>query len=124
VTQRGGRILSGAASVGFRSGRDRADMAATLAHELAHAVTQDATAEMTRDVREVIAESVASAVCSRFGLDLSLRSVDDVAGWGHPQGHDPAAFRVSMAAIHDGAASLIDAIKAAMTAAGEPELAA
>jgi hypothetical protein len=79
---------------------------------------------MTRDVREVIAESVASAVCSRFGLDLSLRSVDDVAGWGHPQGHDPAAFRVSMAAIHDGAASLIDAIKVAMTAAGEPELAA
>jgi hypothetical protein len=34
---------------------------------------------MTRDVREVVAESVAYAVCSRFGLDLSLRSVDEVA---------------------------------------------
>ena len=79
---------------------------------------------MTRDVREVVAESVAYAVCSRFGLDLSLRSVDGVAGWGHPQGHDPEAFRVGMAAIHDGAASLIDAIEAAMTDAGELELAA
>jgi hypothetical protein len=41
---------------------------------------------MPRDVCEVVAESVASAVCSRFGLDLSLRSVDYVAGgmgsWG------------------------------------------
>ena len=81
MTQRGSRTLSGAASVGFRSGRDRADMAATLGLELAHAVTQDATAEMTRDVREVIAESIAYAVCSRFGLDLTLRSVDYVAGW-------------------------------------------
>ena len=53
-----------------------------------------------------------------------LRSVDDIAGWGHPQGHDPEAFRVGMAAIHDSAASLIDAIEAAMTDAGELELAA
>jgi hypothetical protein len=63
----------------------------------------------------------ASAGCSRFGLDLSLRSGDYVAGWGHPQGHDPEAFRVGMAAIHDGAASLIDAIESAMTDAGEPD---
>ena len=97
-----------------------ANMAATLAHELAHAVTYDACAGMTRDVREVVAESVAYAVCSRFGLDLSLRSVDYVAGWLD----DPEAFRVGMAAIHDGAASLIDAIEAAMTDAGELELAA
>jgi hypothetical protein len=55
---------------------------------------------------------------------VSLRSVDDVAGWGHLQGHDPEAFRVGMAAIHDGAASLIDAIEAAMTDAGEFEPAA
>jgi hypothetical protein len=87
-------------------------------------VTQGACAGMPREVREVVAESVASAVCSRFGLDLSLRSVDYVAGWGHPQGHDPEAFRVGMAAIHDGAASLIDAIDAAMTAASVFELAA
>ena len=66
----------------------------------------------------------AYAVCSRFGLDLLLRSVDDVAGWGHPQGYDPEAFRVGMAAIHDGAASLFDTIAAAMTDAGELELAA
>jgi hypothetical protein len=66
----------------------------------------------------VVAECVAYAVCSRFGLDPSLRSVDYVAGWGHPQGHDPEAFRVGMAAIHDGAASLNDAIEATMTVGG------
>ena len=71
--------------------------------------------------REVVAESVAYAVCSRFGLDLSLRSVDYVAGW---PWYDPEAFRVGMAAIHDGAASLIDAIEAAMTDAGELDPAA
>jgi hypothetical protein len=92
-----------------------ANMAATLAHELAHAVTHDAYAEMPQDVRDVVAESVAYAVCSRFGLDLTLRSVDYVAGWGHPQGHDPEAFHVDMAATHDGAASLIDAIAVAMS---------
>ena len=79
---------------------------------------------MPRDVREVVAESVAYAVCSRFGLDLSLRSVDYVAGWGHPQGHDPEAFRLGMAAIHDGAASLIDAFEALLLDADEIKLAA
>jgi antirestriction protein ArdC len=103
-----------------RPDRARADMAATLAHELAHAVTHEACAGMTRDVREVIAESVAYAVCSRFGLDLSLRSVDYVASWLD----DPEAFRVGMAAIHDGAASLIDAIEAAIIEEGGLELAA
>ena len=44
------------------------------------AVTHDATADLTRDVREVVAESVAYAVCSRFGLDLTLRSVDQCDG--------------------------------------------
>jgi hypothetical protein len=87
-------------------------------------VTHDACVEKPRDVCEVVAESVAYAVCSRFGLDLSLRSVDYVAGWGHPQGHDPEAFRISIAAIHEGAASLIDAIEAVMTGAGEIPLAA
>jgi hypothetical protein len=62
--------------------------------------------------------SDAYPVCSRFGLALSLRSIDYVAGWGHPQGHDPAAIRVGMAAIHDGTSSRIDAIQAAMTDAG------
>jgi hypothetical protein len=95
-------------------------MTATLAHELAHAVTHDATAGMPRDVREVVAESVAYAAWSRFGLHLSLRSFDDVADWLD----DPAAFRIGMAAIHGGAASLIDAIEAAMTEAGEHEIAA
>ena len=95
-------------------------MAATLAHELAHAVTHDACAGMPRDVCEVVAESVAYAVSSRFGLDLSLRSVDYVAGWLD----DPEAFRVGMAAIHDGAAALIDAIEAAITGASDLELAA
>src|SRR5215207_2323268 len=87
----------------------------TLAPELAHAVIHDACVEKPRDVCEVFAESVAYAVCSRFGLDLSLRSVDYVAGWLD----DPEAFRISVAAIHEGAASLIDAIEAAMTGAGE-----
>ena len=97
-------------------------MAATLAHELAHAVTHDACAGMLRDACEVVAESVAYAVCSLFGLDLSVRSVEYVAGWLD----DPEAFPVGMAAIHDGAASLIDAIEraAAMTDASELELAA
>ena len=107
-------------SIWIRPDRERADMAATLAHELAHAVTHNAAAELTRDVREVIAESVAYAVCSRFGLDLTLRSVDYVAGWMD----DPEAFRIGMAAIHDGAASLIDAIADAMTDDGEFNLAA
>ena len=79
---------------------------------------------MARDVREVVAESVAYAVCSRIDLGMSLRSADYVAGWGHPQGHDPEAFRVGMAAIHDGAASLIDAIEAAMTDTAAHDLAA
>jgi hypothetical protein len=79
----------------------------SLAHELAHAVTHDACTWMSWAVREVVAESVAYAVCSRFGLDLSLRSVDYVAGWLD----DSEAFRLGMAAIHDGAASLIDAIE-------------
>jgi hypothetical protein len=83
-------------------------------------VTHDACVEKPRDVCEVVAESVAYAVCSRFGLDLSLRSVDYVAGWLD----DPEAFRVGIAAIHEGAASLIDAIEAAMTGAGEIPLAA
>jgi hypothetical protein len=47
---------------------------------------------MTRDVGDVVAEFVAYAVCSRFGLDFSLRSVDDV-DCGRPQGHDPKPFR-------------------------------
>jgi hypothetical protein len=58
---------------------------------LAHELTYDACAAMTRDVGDVVAESVAYAVCFRFGLALSLRSVDDVDGWGHLQGHDPKA---------------------------------
>lgn len=90
-----------------------ADMAATLAHELAHAVTHDTAAGMARDVRELIAESVAYIVCSQFGLDLSLRSTDYVAGWID----DPAAIRVGMAVIHDAAASLIDAVAPALAAA-------
>ena len=113
-----------AEAIRVRPDRARADMAATFAHELAYAATHDACAGMPRDVCEVVAESVAYAVCSRFGLDLSLRSVDYVASWGHPQGHDPEAFRLGMAVIHDGAASLIDVIEAAMTNAGEFELAA
>ena len=119
-----GYDLHDTATAWVRHGRARADMATTLAHELAHAVTHDACAEMPRDVCEVVAESVAYAVCSRFGLDLSLWSVDYVAGWGHPQGHDPEAFRVGMTIIHDGAASLIDAIEVAMTDTAAHELAA
>jgi antirestriction protein ArdC len=119
-----GRDHDEAAENWVRPDRARADTAATLAHELAHGVTHDACAGMPRDVSEVVAESVAYAVCSRFGLDMTLRSVDYVAGWGHPQGHDPEAFRVGMAAIHDGAASLIGAIEAAMNDAAEHDLAA
>jgi hypothetical protein len=74
---------------------------------------------VTRGVREVVAESVAYAVCSRFDLDLSLRSVDYVAGWLD----DPEAFRIGMAAIHDGAASLIDEIEAAISFPAVLELA-
>ncbi len=115
-----GYYLYDAAAVWVRPDRARADLAATLAHELAHAVTHDAMTSQPRDVREVVAQSVAYAVCSRFGLGLSLRSVDYVAGWLD----EPEAFRVGLAAIHDGAASLIDAIEAAMTDADELELAA
>ena len=96
------------------------DMAATLAHEIAHAVTHDTAAGMTRDIHELIAESVAYIVCSQFGLDLSLRSADYVAGWID----DPAAFRTGMAVIHDAAASLIDAVTPALAVEPPLELAA
>jgi hypothetical protein len=115
-----GYYLHDAAAVWVRPDRARADMAATLAHELAHAVTHDACAGMPQNVCEAAAESVAYAVCSRFGIDMALRSVDYVAGWLD----DPEAFRVGMAAIHDGATSLIDVIEAAMTDADALELAA
>jgi antirestriction protein ArdC len=97
-----------------------ADMAATLAHEIAHAVTHEPAAGMARDVHELIAESVAYVVCSQFGLDLSLRSTDYVAGWID----DPAAFRAGMAVIHHAAASLIDAVTSALVASAPLTLAA
>ena len=108
-----GRLPMGGLSITHTAG---ADLAAILAHEL----MDDACAGMPGDHREVAAESVAWAVCSRFGLDLSLHSGDVVAGWLD----EPEVFRVSMAAIHYGAAVLIGAIEAAMTYAGELELAA
>jgi hypothetical protein len=64
-----------------------------------------------------------SPVCTRkrnLVVSPEICSVEYVAGWLD----DPAAFRVGMAAIHDGAASLIDAIEAALTDAGGVELAA
>jgi hypothetical protein len=95
-------------------------MAASQTHEFAHAVTHEASAAMPRGVREVVAESVAYAVCSRFALDLSLRSAGYAAGWLD----DPDGFKSGMAAIHDGAASLIDAIEPLLTDADEVDLAA
>jgi hypothetical protein len=68
----------------------------------------------------VIAESVASAVCARFGPDLDRRSTHYVATWLE----DPGAFKFGMAAIHDGAASLIDALAAASLPAGSRSLGA
>jgi antirestriction protein ArdC len=98
--------------VWVRPARALADMTATFAHELAHAITHEATQAMSHDVREVVAESIAYAVCSRFGLDLELRSSHYVASWLD----DPETFRVCMSAIHDGAAALIDAIEAELSA--------
>lgn len=103
-----------------RPGRTLADMAATLAHELAHAITAEATASMTREVQEVVAESVAYAVCSRFGLDLDLRSAHYVATWLD----DPDAFRVGMSAIHGAAAALIDVAETSLSATDTLVLAA
>ena len=80
----------------------------------------DACPAMPKDLREVVAESVAYAVCSRFGLDMTLRCGDYIAGWLD----DSEAFRVGMAAIHDGASSLIDAIETPMTGPDELVLAA
>jgi hypothetical protein len=108
---------------GWRSScpdRDCADLAATLAHELAHAVAHDAAAPLPRDVRAAIAASVAGIACQRFGLDPSLRSTHDVAGWLD----DPDAFKLGMAAIHAAAASLIDAIDSAIVPADSLSLAA
>jgi hypothetical protein len=65
---------------------------------------------MSRGCREVVAESIACAVCLLAGLDLELRSVDDVASWLD----DPDAFKAGMAAIHQGAASLISAVAPAL----------
>jgi antirestriction protein ArdC len=107
-------------AIWVRPERARADMAATLAHELAHAVTREAVAALPRAVREVVAESVAYAVGARFGLDLALRSTTYVASWLD----DPAAFRAGMAAIHDGAAALIDAVDATLAQDGAYDRAA
>ena len=97
-----------------RPDRALADMAVTLAHELAHAVTQEAVASLSREVREVVAESVAYAVGTHYGLDLALRSTHYVASWLD----DADAFKAGMAAIHDGAATLIAALDAML--AGVP----
>jgi hypothetical protein len=53
-------------------------------------------------------------------IQLTLRSAHYAASWLE----DPAAFRRGMAAIHDGAASLIDAIEEHLLAADEVDLAA
>jgi antirestriction protein ArdC len=74
-------LVIAARAIWVSPGRDRADMAATLAHELAHAAVHEAPAVLPRGIREVVAESVAYAACSRFGLDPSLRSAGYVAGW-------------------------------------------
>ena len=64
-----------------------------------------------------------SPVCTRkrnLVVCPEIRSVEYVAGWLD----DQEAFRTDMAAIHDGAASQIDAIESAMTDAREVQLAA
>jgi hypothetical protein len=66
-----------------------------------------------RAVHKLVAESVVYVVCSQGGLDLSLRSTDDVAQWID----DPAAFHAGMAVTRDAAASLIDGVAPAVTAA-------
>ena len=71
-------------------------------------------ADMIRDHREVVAESVAYAVGSHFGLDMALRSAHYVASWLD----EPETFKATMSAIHDGAATLVDALDTVMT--GEP----
>lgn len=58
----------------------------------------------------MVAESIAYAVCSLAGLDLELRSVDDIAAWLD----DPDAFKGGMATMHIGAASLITTIPPAL----------
>jgi antirestriction protein ArdC len=95
-------------------------MAATAAHGLSHAVTHTATATMDQAGPGVVAESVAYVMCSRFGLNLELRSAHYVATWLD----DPEAFRSGMAAIHDGAAALIDVIESALADADTLPLAA
>jgi divalent metal cation (Fe/Co/Zn/Cd) transporter len=91
-------------------------MAATLAREIFSALGTRGPAglavSMPRDIHELIAESVAYIVCSQFGLDLSLRSTDYVAGWID----DLSVFRAGMTVIHDAAVSLIDAVVSALTA--------
>ncbi|MCC6421432.1 MAG: hypothetical protein IT429_24710, partial [Gemmataceae bacterium] len=56
----------------------------------------------------------------RFGLDLALRSTTYVASWLN----DPKALRTGMTAIHDAAASLIDAIEGALAPPDTLDLAA
>lgn len=86
-------------------------MAATLAHELAHVVTHDACAKLARDRREVVAESVAYAVGSHFGLDMALR----FAHYPASSLDDAETFKATMTVVHNGAATLIDALDAAMS---------
>ena len=57
------------------------------------------------------AESVAHAVGSHFGLDMALRSAHYVASWLD----QPETFKATMTVIHDGSATLMDALDAAMS---------
>jgi hypothetical protein len=83
-------------------------------------MSRKATAAMRQELREALAESVAYAVGSRFGLDLALRSTTYVAS----RLNDPEAFRTGMAAIHDAATALIDAIEEALALGTALDLAA
>ena len=60
------------------------------------------------------AGSVVYAVGSHAGFEMALRSAHDFASWLD----EPETFTATMTVMHDGAATLMDALHAAMSGNG------
>lgn len=86
-----------------------AEAVATLAHEIGHEMLHrsERRSQTTHTIRETEAEAVAFIVCSRIGLDTNTASADYV----QLHGGDKATLAESLAAIHETASVILQAIE-------------